>query len=96
LGDVRLDHLARFYALLDRLERNVGGARTLADCSGRIVWPRRGVYFFQEEGELRTDTGRVANTWQTRQGQSNGFLAMKTSEKPAKSNYTDTYANVRP
>ncbi len=43
--------------MLDRLEKNIGGARTLADCTGRGSWPKRGVYFFREPGESRTDTG---------------------------------------
>jgi hypothetical protein len=53
----RLDDLTRFYAILGCLERAVGGRRTLAACSGRMDWPRRGVYFFMEHGETRTDTG---------------------------------------
>lgn len=57
MSDVRLQHLVRFYSLVDRLERNVGGERRLADCSGRMDWPRRGVYFFRETGQNRTDTG---------------------------------------
>ena len=32
--------------------------RTLTACSGRIDWPRRGVYFFLEDGERRSDTGQ--------------------------------------
>ena len=39
VGEARREHLIRFYALLDRLERGIGGARKLADCSGRMVWP---------------------------------------------------------
>ena len=58
MSDVRLRHLVRFYALLDRLERNIGGARNLADCSGRLVWPRRGIYFFREAGQARKESGR--------------------------------------
>ncbi len=54
----RCDHLVRFYALLDELEQNIGGARTLGSCSGRMDWPARGVYFFREPGESRADTGR--------------------------------------
>jgi hypothetical protein len=54
----RLQDLARFYSILDILEKNIGGARTLADCSGRTAWPKRGVYFFRESGEDRTDTGK--------------------------------------
>jgi hypothetical protein len=53
----RLEHLSRFYSILDTHEKNIGGARSLADCSGRMGWPRRGVYFFREPGENRTDTG---------------------------------------
>src|SRR5437899_2713466 len=53
----RLEHLIRFYSILDKLERNIGGARKLADYSGRIDWPARGVYFFRKNGESRTDTG---------------------------------------
>jgi len=53
----RLDDLIRFYSILDRLEIHLGCARRLADCSGRMVWPKRGVYFFREHGESRTHTG---------------------------------------
>jgi hypothetical protein len=57
MPDDRREHLVRFYALLDDLERRIGGQRALGDCSGRMDWPRRGVYFFREAGELRSDTG---------------------------------------
>jgi hypothetical protein len=53
----RRDKLTRFYSLLDRLSDKIGGARRLADCSGQMIWPKRGVYFFQEDGENRSDTG---------------------------------------
>ncbi len=53
----RLDDLKRFYTVLTVLEKSLGGARRLSDCSGRMNWPGRGVYFFQEPGECRTDTG---------------------------------------
>jgi hypothetical protein len=53
----RRDDLVRFYSLLDRLGGKIGGARRLADCSGRMIWPSRGVYFFHEQGENRSDTG---------------------------------------
>jgi hypothetical protein len=49
--------LLRFYSILDRFEREIGGTRRLTDSSGRMIWPKRGVYFFQETGEARTDTG---------------------------------------
>jgi hypothetical protein len=53
----RREHLVRFDSILDRLEREIGGERKLADCSGRMEWPQRGVYFFREAGEIRSDTG---------------------------------------
>lgn len=53
----RRAHLGRFYSILDKLEHHIGGARTLAACAGRMDWPKRGVYFFRESGEMRADTG---------------------------------------
>jgi hypothetical protein len=53
----RSDDLIRFYALIERLREKSGGPRTLGDCSGRMSWPRRGVYFFFENGEMRSETG---------------------------------------
>lgn len=47
--------LERFYDLLGDLERRCGGKKVLADCSGRMPWPERGVYFFFEPGEMRED-----------------------------------------
>ena len=47
--------LDEFYQHLRRLERRVGGARRLAECTGRQPWPQRGVYFFFEDGEVRED-----------------------------------------
>jgi hypothetical protein len=53
----RRDDLARFYAILETLEHEIGGRRLLSECSGKMKWPQRGVYFFMEEGERRTDSG---------------------------------------
>jgi len=53
----RATHLNRFYSILEQLERNIGGRRRLAECSGYMEWPNRGVYFFMEDGETRSDTG---------------------------------------
>lgn len=53
----RLEDLKRFYGLLDQLEEKVGGKRKLVDCHGRMDWPERGVYFFFEPGEMRSDSG---------------------------------------
>jgi hypothetical protein len=49
--------LGRLYAVLASLEGRLGGKRTLAECDGRMGWPVRGVYFFFEPGEARSDTG---------------------------------------
>ena len=54
----RLDDLRRFYASLERLEQQCGERRFLSPCDGRMEWPQRGVYFFMENGEKRTDTGK--------------------------------------
>ena len=56
-GNERLDHLRRFYAILDSLEQILGEARRLSDCSGHLSWPERGVYFFREHGEIRAGSG---------------------------------------
>ncbi len=53
----RASHLQQFYELLAQLEHNLGGARRLSECSGHMDWPRRGVYFFREATESRTETG---------------------------------------
>ena len=57
MNDRRARHLRQFYELLAQLERNLGGARRLSECSGGTGWPRSGVYFFRENGENRRDTG---------------------------------------
>lgn len=44
-----------FYAIIADLKRRLGGHRLLCDCTGRSVWPQRGVYFFFENGEFRSD-----------------------------------------
>jgi hypothetical protein len=53
----RLDDLRRFNRILGVLEEGLGGARILSECNGRLSWPQRGVYFFMEQGEERSDTG---------------------------------------
>jgi len=53
-SSVRVD-LDRFYDILGDLEESLGGKRTLAGCNGRMDWPERGVYFFFEESEYRTE-----------------------------------------
>ena len=43
------------YRLLGELEVSVGQRRRLSDCTGASGWPAAGVYFFFEDGEVRTD-----------------------------------------
>jgi len=50
--------LIAFYGLLEALEKRGGAKRRLAECNGRMTWPQRGVYFFFEPGEVRSDSGR--------------------------------------
>lgn len=54
--DRRLDDLKRFYQFLDELESRTG-LRDLLSASSRDGWPQRGLYFFFETGEVRTDSG---------------------------------------
>jgi hypothetical protein len=37
MADQRLQHLQRFYALLDHLADAVGGVRTLGDCRSKLA-----------------------------------------------------------
>ena len=49
-----IDHL---YTLLETLDDNVGGPRTLDDCTGRMDWPKRGVYIFLNPAERHGGDG---------------------------------------
>jgi hypothetical protein len=42
--DKRISDVRRFYDLLGLLELTLGGSRTLASSSGKLDWPKRGVY----------------------------------------------------
>ena len=53
MSNQRNEELVRFYSLLDRLNDKIGGARRLAECSSLMIWPKRGVYFFQEDGDAQ-------------------------------------------
>jgi hypothetical protein len=55
-NNARVDDLARFYSLLRRLESGGSQGRPLADYTGYIEWPARGVYFFRESGETRRES----------------------------------------
>ena len=53
----RIANTVRFHDLLSRLTASLGGYRRLAECSGAMEWPQRGVYFFFEPGEARGASG---------------------------------------
>ena len=55
----RQTDLDDFYQLLEVLEEKCGGMRRLCEATGRSGWPTRGVYFFFEEGEVRSRNGRL-------------------------------------
>lgn len=55
MSDQRTDDVNRFYSLLSELEKKLGGARTLFHSTESMDWPERGVYFFREPGENRSD-----------------------------------------
>lgn len=57
MNNSRTKAIGHFYVLLDRLSRLQSWPKTLAACSGRDKWPMRGVYFFQESGEERRESG---------------------------------------
>lgn len=46
------EDILRFYELIDELTAKHGGIRKLRDCSASLDWPKRGVYFFFEPGEV--------------------------------------------
>ena len=54
----RVADTIRFYELLGCLDAALGSTRTLANCDGRMGWPQRGVYFFFEPGETRSQSGQ--------------------------------------
>jgi hypothetical protein len=53
----RTDDLIRLYRILNKLAASPGGKRFLAHLGPSSCWPRRGVYFFFEPGEVRSGSG---------------------------------------
>lgn len=56
MASCRLSDLVQFYLLLNALAERQS-QRLLAECHGRLTWPKCGVYFFMEDGEHRSDSG---------------------------------------
>lgn len=54
--------LDRLYQLLSSLQEQVGGYRTLKNCTGRMDWPEKGLYFFFTPDETRRDDDQLRVT----------------------------------
>ena len=52
----RPDDLLRFYKTIAKLQETIGKNHTLENCHGRMNWPDKGVYFFLEPGEMRSNS----------------------------------------
>ena len=50
--------LTRLYKILGRLYVGQDGGRKFKDCSGRMAWPRRGVYFIVDKSTERATAGK--------------------------------------
>ena len=59
---MRWYNIERFYYLMQKLEKQVGGKQRLADCDGYMDWPDRGVYFFFAPAETREDKDQLRVT----------------------------------
>jgi hypothetical protein len=51
----RQGHTDQLYLLLEDLASREEGPRRLRKCTASTGWPRQGVYFFYEDGEVRAD-----------------------------------------
>lgn len=58
LKNDRLKDLKHFYDLLAHLENNNGTKLNLGSCHGKMNWPKQGIYFFYEDTEIRTESGK--------------------------------------
>jgi len=53
----RTKDICRFYEALRKLEHGLRGKHVLEQCTADLPWPKKGVYFFFESGELRSESG---------------------------------------
>ena len=53
----RIEATRAFYALVEELERRIGGRWRVLSADGQRRWPERGVYFLFEPGERRSGSG---------------------------------------
>jgi hypothetical protein len=54
----RFEDLNEFYKILSSLRSKIG-YRYLSSCNGNDGWPKRGVYYFFEKGETRTNSAEL-------------------------------------
>ncbi len=62
-SDATLAATGRFYGLLDALAAKHGGPRSLGDATGRMTWPRRGVYFSSSNPARRGPVAARVRAW---------------------------------
>ena len=58
--------LRKFYSLMRRLERNIGGRFKLGECNAEIdLLQRKGVYFFSKmaRGDRAAEMATVSSEW---------------------------------
>jgi hypothetical protein len=55
----RKQDLETFYKILKKLEQKIGGSRYLSNCNGQMNWPKKGIYFFFEDGEFRENAKQL-------------------------------------
>jgi hypothetical protein len=53
----RITDLIKFYELMDELRQRIGGYHKLSEPHIHKILPKSGVYFFMEDGEVRSQTG---------------------------------------
>jgi hypothetical protein len=57
LNSQRFEDIISFYNILNELEEIIQGKINLSQCTGSHHWPQKGVYFFFETNQKRTDSG---------------------------------------
>ncbi len=50
-NSTHIDDVVNLYKCIYRLAENTGGIRIFSECSGKMYWPQRGVYFFVDFNE---------------------------------------------
>ncbi|EMR74531.1 hypothetical protein MBGDF03_01182, partial [Thermoplasmatales archaeon SCGC AB-540-F20] len=44
-----------FYSIINQLKEKTKGMRLLSHCDGKMNWPKKGIYFFFENNELKNN-----------------------------------------